>query len=265
MVMVLGLSTQVLLPTAGAATPSVHLTFPKGGITEGVHPIATICWTGAPAGAVLQLDGSRGYGKHPNIIFNTKLSVSTTCQNFELGPSPMGIHHYFAKLFSGFNEIARSNATFIITYRHLAGAGVFAKLGLTSPFFGCTTYGTPSTVTDGSNTYPSFCSFHLTPTASKATALSPYNTTCRAITLEVLANPTPNGGPSTGGVTVSVIQGGFSNPQTFTVPNNQVTSERLVLNGTRPGIVVSSTTKATDSLYVLSAGTSMSCWTGSGH
>ena len=263
--MVLGLSTAVLITDASAATPSVHLTFAQGGLSEGAHPMATICWAAAPAGAVLQLDEVRGYGKHPNVIFNTKVSASTTCQDFELGPSPMGIHHYFAKLFAGFDEIARSNGAFIITYRHLAGAGVFAKLGLTSQYFGCTTYGTPSTVTDGSNTYPSFCSFHLTPTASKATALSPYNTTCRAITLDVLANPTSTGGSSSGGVTVSVIQGGFSKPQTFTVPNNQVTSERLLLNGTRPGIVVSSTTKATDSLYVLSAGTSMSCYTGSGH
>ena len=92
-------------------------------------------------------------------------------------------------------------------------------------------------------------------------ASSPFLNTCRALNLRVLADPSPLQ-TSSGSVTLTVKQTGVA-AQTVQIQNGVVTSFRFALNGTRLVLSLSSTT--TDSLYVLTTGTSMSCLSTTAH
>jgi len=248
-------------PAVAASGPNVEFSFASASVAVGTSPMANVCWTGAPGGSVLQL-AVVGKGRHLAVVFNVTLTSSSNCMSASLRPATVGARNYVAKLFSGSSEIAESPRKLLFAYASVPGSKAFAALGLSTALLGCTTYGTPLTVADDTNTYGSFCSFRSFSSGAKATgASSPFLNTCRALNLRVLADPSPLQ-TSSGSVTLTVKQTGVA-AQTVQIQNGVVTSFRFALNGTRLVLSLSSTT--TDSLYVLTTGTSMSCLSTTAH
>ena len=207
-----------------AALPKVTVTFSNSAPEQSTPISATVCWSQARRGEVIELDAAAGLHQVWRAIDRYTARTASGCKPWSLNSGGIGSHPFRADVRLRNRVIVNGPSARLQTFGPINAATFF------SSEFGCSNGGTVST---GTHTYGYFCSMSVgTSSASSPNAWTfQHSTTCRSITLAMVATDDSGGDTSSSGTeTVNLIQSSLD-PQVVSFGDNQVQTSTFQLDG----------------------------------
>jgi hypothetical protein len=210
--------------SSAAALPAVVVTFSNSAPEQSTSISATVCWSRARSGEVVELDAATGLHHVWRVVGRYTTRTASGCEPWSLSSGAIGSHPFRSDVRLHNRVIVNGPAANLRTFGTIDAATFF------SSEFGCTDSGTVST---GSHTYGYFCDmntgYYL---ASGPNAWTfRHSTTCRSITLAMVATDDSHGDVSSFGTeTLDVIQNSLD-PQVVSFGDNQVQTSTFHLDG----------------------------------
>lgn len=158
---------------------------------------ATACWTNAQRGEVVELDVQSTSTLLWKAVAHATIHVAKGCDAWARTSGALGKYPYRVDVRRGSSVVAMSSVTLERTFGTISGASFFKGE------FGCQGGGTVST---GSQTYNYFCSLSAGPKSQSDYITFPLATTCRSLTLSMVATGNAKGNPADASTVVVEIQ-----------------------------------------------------------
>ncbi len=223
------------------------------------HPFAaTVCWSGGPARALGEVEAVGTGGLTWSVASRFALRRRAGCQAVHLRAGVLGRYSLRALVVASGRTMAVSAPRSLLAYGTVsADAFWYAE-------FGCGE--STLTVSNGQHSFSAFCQLSAgRGAAHPSSAQFRTPTTCRSMTLTYLGTDNPPGDIGDTSVdTLSVLQS-RTPVQTSTFNANVVTTSTFALDGS-PATISTWNNRGdfSESIYVLSTGSSAQCWTPTG-
>ncbi|MGB8197222.1 MAG: hypothetical protein WCF25_09485 [Acidimicrobiales bacterium] len=157
----------------------------------------TACWTNALRGDDIELDVQSTSTLLWRAVTHATISGPKGCITWARATGTIGKYPYRVDVRQGKSAVAVSSISLERTFGTISGAAFFKGE------FGCQSSGTVST---GTQTYNYFCSLSAGPEAASDYLTFPMPTTCRSLTLRMVATGNPQGNPADKSTMVVEIQ-----------------------------------------------------------
>lgn len=180
----------------------------------------TVCWVGAPRGDSVELDEQSSSSLLWKTVAHETTSSVKGCAVWTRSSGAIGQYPYRGEVRRGKTVVGTSSVMLERTYGTISAAAFFIGE------FGCQDSGSVST---GTQTYNYFCSLSAGPKAQSDYITFPRATTCRSLTLSMVATGNPSGNPSDHSTMVVEIQQD-NNVQPAIFTDNQLKSFTYHLN-----------------------------------
>jgi len=157
----------------------------------------SVCWANAQRGDVVELDEQSSSTLLWKAENHAVITATKGCKVWPRTSGAIGQYPYRAEVRHGKSVLGTSPVSLERTFGTISGASFFVGE------FGCEGGGTVST---GSQTYGYFCSLSAGPKAQSDYLTFPRPTTCRSLTLSMIATGDANGNPADHSTMVVEIQ-----------------------------------------------------------
>jgi hypothetical protein len=157
----------------------------------------TSCWTNAQRGDVVELDVQSSSTLSWKTVTHATIDATKGCEVWSRTAGAIGRYPYRTDVRHGRSVLAVSSVTLERTYGTISAEAFFKGE------FGCQGGGTVST---GTQTYNYFCSLSAGPKAQSDYVTFPLATTCRSLTLSMVATGNAKGNPADNSTVVVEIQ-----------------------------------------------------------
>ena len=252
---VLGLAAAPLGAVSGPTTSFNLSSFAPNAATR---VRANLCWSDAPAKAIVALERQLVGSTTWTNVERRPISRRQGCVGASVPVGSMGHYRYRSVIARG-ARVLRSSAV-----KDLYAYGVISANALLYAQFGCGN--STATVSDGTNSFQYFCQLSAGRTSDQPSeAVFRSNTSCRAVTLRLLGTDNPPGDIGDTSIdSVNLTQSTLS-PQPISFNANTPTTVTFRLDGS-PATIQTWNNRGdfNESIYVLSTGSTASCWTASG-
>jgi hypothetical protein len=155
------------------------------------------CWSNALRGDAIELDVQSASSLLWKAVAHATIGAPKGCETWTRPTGAIGKYPYRADVRQGRTVVAVSSISLERTFGTISGAAFFKGE------FGCQSSGTVST---GTQTYNYFCSLSAGPEAASDYVAFPMPTTCRSLTLRMVATGDPQGNPADKSTMVVEIQ-----------------------------------------------------------
>jgi hypothetical protein len=207
---VLASSLMLAVPAQSAVTGKVKITERL----SNANPLTsttihlTACWTSARRGDVVELKVQSSSSLLWRAVTHATINATKGCEVWVRSAGSIGKYPYRVDVRRGPSVVGTSPVTLERTFGTISGASFFKGE------FGCQGGGTVST---GTQTYDYFCSLSAGPKAQSDYITFPLATTCRSLTLSMVATGDAKGNPSDKStVVVEIQQDNNTQPAIFT-------------------------------------------------
>jgi hypothetical protein len=157
----------------------------------------TVCWVNAPRGDSVELDEQSSSSLLWKAVSHATVSSAKGCVVWARTSGAIGQYPYRAEVRHAKSVVGTSSVTLERTFGTISGASFFVGE------FGCQGGGSVST---GTQTYNYFCSLSAGPKAQSDFISFPRATTCRSLTLSMVATGDASGNPADHSTMVVEIQ-----------------------------------------------------------
>lgn len=237
---------------AGAATGNAHFTFSNRMVEVNQRVDAQLCASNGAKGDVVSYQEAFGTHRRWKAIFQRRMSTSNQCFQYGFAEKSLGQYQFRLELLSRGKKIALTG---------LKRLDVFGPIPLlqlqNSVGFGCG--GGSNAVSSGGHLYQSFCNYQSSNSFSSGSYRSGSRSSCRSMTLSLIATDDTSGVSPNAGTATLQIQQSTLNPQNFTFADDTLTAEKIQLDGSQFQLDFSDT-NTNANLYVVSTGTA-DCYT----
>ena len=254
----LGVIGPAAAPLAAAPGPTTSFNLSSLTPNAATRVRANLCWSNAPAKTVVvlerQLVGASGWTS----VERAPIQRRQGCVGASVPVGSMGHYRYRSEVVRG------ARALRVSVSRDLYAYGVISANALFYAQFGCGD--NMATVSDGVHSYQYFCQLSAGRTSAQASeAVFRSNTSCRAMTLRLVGTDNPPGDIGDTSIDSMNLTQSTLSPQPISFNANTPTSVTFRLDGS-PATIQTWNNRGdfNESVYVLSAGSTASCWTSSG-
>jgi hypothetical protein len=157
----------------------------------------SVCWVNAQRGDVVELDEQSSSTLLWKAVSHEVVTTARGCEALMRLSGPIGRYPYRAEVLHGKSVLGASSVTVERTFGTISAASFFGGE------FGCQGGGTVST---GVETYNYFCSLRAGSKSQSDYVAFPRPTTCRSLTLSMIATGDVNGNPADHSTMVVEIQ-----------------------------------------------------------
>jgi hypothetical protein len=217
---------------------------------------ATACWTNARRGEVVELDVQSSATLSWKAVAHATIHAANGCETWARTSGALGKYPYRTDVRRGRSIVGMSSVSLERTFGTISAASFFKGE------FGCQGGGTVST---GSQTYDYFCSLSAGPKSQSDYVTFPLATTCRSLTLSMVATGNAKGNPAdTSTVVVEIQQDNNTQPAIFT--DNELETFTYHLDGHAAALNIwdSPGNSDGDAAYFLTSGSSAICSSSTG-
>ncbi len=247
----------VLVPmgSASASAASANFGFSNRMVEVNQSLTANLCASSAAKGDVLSYQEAFGTHRRWKAIFQRKLTAANQCVQYGFAERSLGQYQFRLEL------VARGKKLALTGLKRLDVFGPISILQFqNSVGFGCG--GGSNAVSSGGHLYQSFCNYSSSGSFNSGSYRSGSRSSCRSMTLSLIATDDPSGVSPTPGTATLQIQQSTLNPQNFTFADDTLTAENIQLDGSQFQLNFSDT-NTNANLYVVSTGTA-DCYTVTG-
>ena len=245
------------LPASAAGRTQARVSAPAT-VTAHRPYVATVCWAAGPVRALGEVETVGSGGLTWALAARFALGRGAGCHAVHLRAGVLGRYGLRALVVAGGRTLAISAPRSLLAYGTVsADAFLYAE-------FGCGD--ATMTVSNGQHSFSAFCQLSAARGAahpSSAQFASP--TTCRSMTLTYLGTDNPPGDIGDTSVDTLAVLQSRTPVQTSTFNANVVTTTTFALDGSPVTINAwNNRGDFSESVYILSTGSSAQCWTPTG-
>jgi hypothetical protein len=233
---------------------TVKLSTSSPGIAKAIQ--IKVCWSDAARGDTVNLDEESTASLSWVVVSKEEVSTSSGCKVWSRSSGKIGEYPYRAAVRQGHSTLDTSAIETDRTF------GTISAMAFFSSEFGCQGGGT---VTAGTEAYQYFCELSAGPQATSDYNSFLHPTTCRSLSLRMIATDNPKGSPSdTSNLVVEVVQGGSTQPAIFGA--NDIENFTYHLSGAVSALNVWATPGNVpgEAVYFLAPGSTAVCSSASG-
>jgi hypothetical protein len=215
-----------------------------------------VCWSNAAGGDTVDLDEESTATLSWTLISKQQISKSKGCKVWARPSGKIGDFPYRGEVRQGHSLLDTSPIETDRTFGTISAGAFFTSE------FGCQGAGT---VSSGTQTYDYFCTLSAGPRATSNFNTFLHPTTCRSLTLRMIATDNAKGSPTDkSNLVVEVIQGGSAQPAVFGA--NDLETFTYHLNGSVSALNVWATPGNVlgEAVYFLTQGSTAVCSTTTG-
>jgi len=242
-------ATLIPAVNASASVPLASFTFSSRSLEISQSVTANLCASRGSRGDVLSYQEAFGTHRRWSAIYQKKLTRSTQCFSYTYAEKSQGQYQFRLELVSNGRKLSLSG---------LKRLDVFGPISIlqfrNSVGFNCDG---SSPVSSGGHLYQTFCSFQ-----AGNSYRSGARSSCRSMTLSLIATDDTSGANPGGGTATLQIQQSTLNAQNLVFADDTLTAETIQLDGSQFQLNFSDT-NGNAYLYLVSTGTA-DCYTVTG-
>lgn len=215
-----------------------------------------VCWSNAVSGDTVSLEEESTTSLSWRVVTKATISTSSGCKEWSRSTGKIGEFPYRGEVRQGSSVVAKSGVETDHTFGTISATTFFMSE------LGCQGGGTVST---GAQTYQYFCTLSAGSKASSNYDAFLHPTTCRSLTLRMIATDNSKGSPTdTSNVVVEIQQSGQTQPAIFGA--NDIENFTYHLNGSAGALNVWASAGFTpgEAVYFLTSGSTAVCASASG-
>ncbi len=217
-----------------------------------------LCWSNAPAKAAIALERQRAGASAWAVVIRRAITREAGCVATSTSVDAMGHFLYRTQVVIGRRALRTSAVRSLYAYGTISANSLFFAQ------FGCGS--STATVSDGVNSYQYFCQLSAGRTSTQPSeAVFKANTSCRSLTLRLLGTDNAPGDIGDTSIDSLNLTQSTLSPHPVSFNANTVTTATFALDGS-PATLQTWNNRGdfNESVYVLSTGSSASCWTPTG-
>jgi hypothetical protein len=211
----------------------------------------TACWVNAQRGDVIGLDEQSASTLLWKAVTHKTIATAKGCTVWARSSGVIGNYPYRAEVRQGRSILKVSSVTLERTFGTISAASFFVAE------FGCQGSGTVST---GAQSYGYFCSLNAGPQSQSDYVTFPHTTTCRSLTLSMIATGNAKGNPADhAAIVVEVQQDNVVQPAIFTDNELENFTYHLDSHAAALNVWDNQANSDGDAVYFLTSGSTANC------
>ncbi len=190
---------------------------------------ATACWSNTSVGEVVELDAGLGTKLKWRPIQRFRVTTPSGCHAWNVSTGTYGLHQFIVRTYAKKKVVAKGRISHFVTYGAVPVGTFFQSI------FQCWGLGT---VSNGTNVYPEGCNFNTGNYSASSPNVTNFasKTTCRSITVNMLATDNFGGDTNSVGSEYFDLIQATSSPQILNFGDNQVITHTFTLDGSAANV-----------------------------